>query len=112
MIPTEVKVLITADPVTNSARILKMKKLIFHHDLEATLEMEIHELNAEGVSLFDVATNLQNVSEAQRQMAMQKHYPLQSPEYTTRGALVNSATGQIDEAGDITEKESLFSITI
>jgi hypothetical protein len=108
----EVKVPISNDPITGNQRELKMKRLIFQSDLEASLEMEIHELNEQGQSFFEVAKNLNGLTEAQRNVAMQKHFPIQLPEYTTRGAFVNSATNQIDDNGDITEKQSLFSITI
>jgi hypothetical protein len=108
----EVKVSISADPVTGNNRELKMERLIFESDLEVTLLMDIHTLNEQGQSLFELAKSAPMLNDVQRQLAMQKHYPVRTPPYTTRGAMVNSQTGQIDDNGDITEKQSLFAITI
>jgi hypothetical protein len=108
----EVKVGITPDPVSLNDRMLKMKKLTFAQDCEISIETEVHELNAEGVSMFDLAKNLINVTPEQKEVAMQKHFPATLPPYSTRGSRVNAQTGQVDENGEITEKEALFGITI
>jgi hypothetical protein len=106
-----IKVPISNDPVTGNARELVMTRLVFEKDLEASLSMEIHELNEQGVSLFEVAKTTPGLSEAQRNIAMSKHFPVQTPPYSTRDAKVN-AFGQIDPEGQFSEIESLFSITI
>jgi hypothetical protein len=108
----EVTVNISADPVSGNTRMLKMKKLTFQHDLEALLEMELHELDGNGVSLYEKAKELSNVTEEQKQLAMQKYFPIALEPYTTRGAMVDSSTGEVDPEGDITEKQALFGITI
>ncbi|MGZ8505693.1 MAG: hypothetical protein ACXWW0_00100 [Bacteroidia bacterium] len=108
-----IKVNITPDPITAFARECVMKKLTFHKDLEMDLEIEIHEVNATGQSLYDVAQTMQGLTDEQRNAALAKHFPKSPAEpYTTRGGLVNSATGEVDPNGDITEREALFSITI
>lgn len=108
----EVTVQISPDPVDESRqRICKLFRLEFNKNLDMNLEVEIHEVDSDGISLFDIASTKVGLTAEQREAAMKKYFPTRSPVYSTLGSRVNSQTGQVDDNGDIPEKQALFSVT-
>lgn len=107
----QVKVPISADPISGNTRECVMKKLTFEQDLEMVLEVEINELNNGGISFYELAKTKEGLTEAQRNVAMSKYFPSPVSPFSTRNSKVNSKTGKTDINGDVKERDALFAVT-